>query len=295
MCSAVPFVQCWAEISSHSSTSPQLLAVVAPAQGLMLACHVRGPFAKDSQENRVSIFKKVTAFSKDKTVSFSAVPSRLIKDNQSLVHTLLKQPPVLQESCRKVLSLPCSWPQEHELSIGKWAGILMHFASSLAEAASLEWWRDCAVPSVFSNSFVLAFLAPSHKECACSHWNAFWGESGKGCQCLVCWWIRAPLLLWGFCIFQNQPLKLGSKMSVSQSSVTRFIQEKCMSSVCISPPLVQDAEVSLPLGRASYQPSHWLNAPSVSLSLNNDFPIWKPSSDATQLCAGDWQNRAKIS
>lgn len=62
-------------------------------------------------------------------------------------------------------------------------------------------------------------------------------------------------------------------MSLSQSSVTRFILEKCMSSVCISPSLVQGAGAQPFLLAGIIQPSHWLNAPSVSLSLNNDFPI----------------------
>lgn len=61
----------------------------------------------------------------------------------------------------------------------------MHFASSLAEAVSLEWRRDCAVPSVFSNSFVPVFHAPSLKEHASSLWNAFEGslERAVSVQC----------------------------------------------------------------------------------------------------------------
>lgn len=62
-------------------------------------------------------------------------------------------------------------------------------------------------------------------------------------------------------------------MSLSQSSVTRFILEKRMSSICISPLWSRLQGLTPSSWQGSYQPSHWLNAPSVSLSLNNDFPI----------------------
>lgn len=55
------------------------------------------------------MFRKTAAFTKN-TISFSAISSRLIKGNQSLVHTLSKQSPVLQEKIRviqkRALSLP---------------------------------------------------------------------------------------------------------------------------------------------------------------------------------------------
>lgn len=45
---ALPFALCGAEGLSCTSALLALLAVIAPAQGLMLSCHVRAPFVKDS-------------------------------------------------------------------------------------------------------------------------------------------------------------------------------------------------------------------------------------------------------
>lgn len=53
------------------------------------------------------------------------------------------------------------------------------FASGLAEAVGLRWLRDCAVPSVSSDSFVLLLLAPSPKERGCSLQEALEGSLEK--------------------------------------------------------------------------------------------------------------------
>lgn len=46
----VPFALCRAEGLSCAFAPPLLLVIVAPAQGLVLSCQVRGPFVKGSQE-----------------------------------------------------------------------------------------------------------------------------------------------------------------------------------------------------------------------------------------------------